>query len=111
MLKDIQSFIGYFEGVRRRTLNYIRTIPSDSLNWSPREGEFTVRDLLFHLAVTEKMFVGVFISNKWKYENNHEDHKEDSLDLLVAYLEQTHVEAMNALRVISDTELDQQRSP
>ena len=45
MLKNIQGFIGYFEGVRRRTLNYLKTIPSDSLNWSPREGEFTIRDL------------------------------------------------------------------
>ena len=109
MLKNIQGFIDYFEGVRRRTLNYLKTIPSDSLNWSPREGEFTIRDLLFHLTVTEKMFVGVFIRNKWKYEDNHADHKEDSLDQLIAYLEQTHIGAMNALRVVNDTELDQQR--
>jgi uncharacterized damage-inducible protein DinB len=109
MLKDIQSFISYFEGIRRRTLNYIKTIPADRLQWSPREGEFTVRDLVLHIAVTEKMFVGVFVTGKWKYEDNHAAHDEDTLDQLVAHLEQNHSETMDTLRAVSDDELYQPR--
>lgn len=109
MLKDIQGFIGYYDGIRRRTLNYVKTIPADRLAWTPREGEFTLRDIVLHIAVTEKMFVGVVVKGKWKYQDNHADHDTDNLEQLIAYLEQTHTEAMEALRTVSDSELDQPR--
>lgn len=109
MIRDIQSFTSYFDGIRRRTLNYIKAVPPDRLDTSPREGEFTPREIVLHIATTEKMFAGVFINSIWKFDDNHAEHKADSLDQLVAYLEQTHTDTMNALRQVSDSELDQQR--
>src|SRR5215471_3646291 len=110
MIKDIESFIGYFEGIRRRTLNYIKTIPPDRVDWSPKEGEFTLRDIILHIATTEQMFVGVFVRDKWNYQDDHAAHRADTLDQLMAYLDQTHADALNALRSVDDRELDQQRT-
>ncbi len=67
MFQSVQSFIEYFEGVRRRTLRYIRVIPADSMEWTPKEGEFTCGEIVRHLAAAEEMFVGVVVEGKWKY--------------------------------------------
>jgi uncharacterized damage-inducible protein DinB len=53
------------------------------------------------------MFVGVVTHGKWSYAG-HDGHQ-TSLDDLIALLDQTHAEAMNALRSLLDSELDQPR--
>ncbi len=113
MIQSIAAFVSYFEGIRRRTLNYVRAIPADKVDWQWRAGEFSCRDILLHLAAAETMFVNAFVSGKWKYDAAHRDPEgvlhQLSLPELVAHLEQTHVDAMNALRATSDTELEAQR--
>src|SRR6266508_4261753 len=38
MIQDVTSFISYFESIRRRTLNYIHTVPEDQFEWRPARG-------------------------------------------------------------------------
>lgn len=38
MIHSTTDFIRYFEGIRRRTLNYIQVLPPDRLEWSPKPG-------------------------------------------------------------------------
>lgn len=107
MIHSTQDFMAYFASVRKRTLNYARVVPADRLNWSPQAGEFTCADILRHIASSEKMFIGVVTQSKWKYDGHGGD--QTSLDELIALLDQTHAEAMNALRSLPDSELDQPR--
>jgi uncharacterized damage-inducible protein DinB len=107
MIRSIQDFIDYFSSVRKRTINYARFVPNDRINWSPKEGEFTCADILRHIASSEKMFIGVVTHGKWKYEGHDGDQR--SVDQLIAYLDQTHREAMDALRSLPDSELGQPR--
>jgi uncharacterized damage-inducible protein DinB len=107
MIRSIQNFIDYFSGVRRRTLNFAGAIPPASLDWSPKEGEFTCADLLRHIAAGEKMFVGVVTQGRWKYDGHAGD--QQSLDELLALLDRTHTQATQALVALPDTELDQPR--
>ena len=53
------------------------------------------------------MFVGVVTQGTWKYDGH--DGEQSSLDELIAHLEQTHLAAMDALRALPDSELDQPR--
>ena len=53
MITSTSDFIKYFEGVRKRTLNYIREVPPDQLDWAPKQGEFTPAELIRHIGVTE----------------------------------------------------------
>ena len=107
MIHSTEIFIEYFTGVRKRTLNYVRVVRGDQINWSPKEGEFTCADIIRHIASGEKMFVGVATQGKWKYEGH--GGSQGSLDELIAHLEQTHLEAMNDLRSLPDSELHQPR--
>ena len=104
MIRTTTDFIKYFESVRRRTLNYIHSIPPDRLAWSPKEGEFTCTDIIWHIIEAEKMFVRVVMEKRWHYEG-HESDEDQSLDELVELLEATHLESMEKLKQLSDQDL------
>ena len=108
MIQSTVDFIKYFEGIRRRTMNYIRVIPADRLAWSPKPGEFTCADIIRHIITAEKMFVRVVIEGNWKYEG-HEAHDEQSLDEMIALLETIHVEEMEKLGQFPDQDLSEPR--
>ncbi len=108
MIQNIESYIGYFESIRRRTLNYLRVLPADKLNWSPKEGELTCADLIRHLGEAERMFVGAFVSGNWTYrERMHDD--SGTLDMLLSRLDEIHADALTALRTMTDTDLSESR--
>jgi len=106
MIDSTSHFLHYFDGIRKRTLNYIRALPPDKINWSPREGEYTCADIVRHIASGEKMFVGVALNSKWKYEG-HEG--KQTYEELLTYLDQIHSDAMDALKTLPDAELNQPR--
>ncbi len=101
MITSVRNFIKYFDGIRRRTMNFIEVIPADHVDWAPNENEFTVGDLLRHLGSTEKMFVGVVTEGHWNY-GGHEPALGQSLADLKVYLEQCHTEAMGRLERMDD---------
>jgi uncharacterized damage-inducible protein DinB len=108
MLQSIESFIHYFESIRRRTVNYIQAIPEDKIDWSPQEGQFTCGEIIRHIAGAEQMYAGIFTQGRWNYpEELH--HRKGSLADTIALLESIHAEAMNALRIMDDTELSHPR--
>jgi uncharacterized damage-inducible protein DinB len=108
MIQTTTDFIKYFEGVRRRTMNYIRVVPADRLAWSPKEGEFTCADIVRHILAAEKMFVRVVTEGRWNYES-HEADSEQSLVDLIALLESTHTETMKKLEQFPDQNLNEPR--
>src|SRR6478609_9707877 len=58
MIAHIAEFIRYFDSIRRRTRQFISTVPADRLDWAPLPGEYTCGDLVRHLSAAEEMFVG-----------------------------------------------------
>jgi uncharacterized damage-inducible protein DinB len=105
MLQTVEDFIKYLDSIRRRTLNYLRLVPPDQLDWSPKEGEFTCGDILRHLIAAEKMFVRVALEGCWNYEGS-EAGANQSLSELLALLEATHAETMDKLKRASDQDLN-----
>ena len=67
MLRDLKSYLAYLERVRARTLQEIDTIPAEHFKWTPRAGEYTVSDLVRHIASAEKMDVGAALGEGWHY--------------------------------------------
>jgi uncharacterized damage-inducible protein DinB len=108
MMDSTADFIKYFEGIRRRTLNYIRVVPADKLDWAPQGGEFTCAEVIRHIMASEVMFVRVATEGRWHYDG-HETEQPQGLDDLITLLESTHTETMEALKQIPDHELDAPR--
>jgi uncharacterized damage-inducible protein DinB len=108
MLQSVESYSNYLESIRRRTLNYVRAVPADKMEWSPKAGEFTCGEIIRHIGATEKMYVNVFANGVWHYDE-HDHEQAGSLDEVIADLELIHVEALKTLRAVSDSELLQPR--
>lgn len=108
MVERIADFTGYFSGIRRRTLTFVRTVPADRLDWRPQEGEFSCGDIVRHLIAAERMFTGVVSEGRWRY-GGHEPAAEEDLETLIARLEAGHATAMEALRALPDSTLMEPR--
>jgi uncharacterized damage-inducible protein DinB len=109
MISSVQAFRKYFDGVRRRTMNYIETIPPDEIDWSPGPGRFSCGDLVRHLAATEQMYVGVVLEGNWQYHGHAPTDATRTLDDAVAQLKQIHEGAMEKLMTLPDVELTEPR--
>jgi uncharacterized damage-inducible protein DinB len=51
---DRDEFLHYLGQVHERTMRLVRAIPPDRIEWTCREGEFTLGDLARHIAATER---------------------------------------------------------
>jgi hypothetical protein len=60
----IQPFLRYFGSVRERTMRLARCIPPDKLDWTYAPGEFTLGDLLRHIAVAERWMWAETVSGR-----------------------------------------------
>lgn len=104
MIASVQEFLNYYQGVRRRTLNYCRVIPAEWIDWAPRPEEFTCGDIIRHLAGSEQMFTGVAVTDRWAYPG-HERQLGPTLADALAYLEATHTSVVAALGTLTDNDL------
>ena len=53
-ISDIQSFLKYYEKIKGRTRRLFKYIPPDKIEWTYREGKFTIGDIIRHLAAIER---------------------------------------------------------
>jgi uncharacterized damage-inducible protein DinB len=110
MIQSAESFIRYFDGIRRRTLTFAQTIPAEQIDWSPQAGEFTCGDILRHLAAVEKITIYAVVNKRWAAYPGHDRDLAHGLDEIIHYVAVTHAEAMSLLRALPDSELNQPRT-
>lgn len=108
MIQDVNSFIKYFDSVRRRTIKFIQAIPDHQIDWAPRKDEFTCGDIVRHLAATELMFVKAVVVEDWEYLG-HDRSLASSLAETIEHLERCHIEATAFLHRLSNSDLSQPR--
>jgi uncharacterized damage-inducible protein DinB len=104
VIASAREFADYFDGVRRRTVGFFRTIPAERIDWAPRPGEYTCGDIVRHLAASESMFTGVVTDGVWRYDG-HERTLGASLEEALAVLEARHAAARGALVRAGDAAL------
>jgi DinB family protein len=67
-ITTIKPFFDYYDKVRERTVNVIRVVPPDKLDWAYMPGKFTVGDLNRHIAAIERyMFAETIARRKSAY--------------------------------------------
>jgi len=110
VITTMREFTEYFDGVRRRTIGFFRTIPADMIDWAPKEGEYTCGDIIRHVATSESMFSGVVADGAWRYDGHGREHGA-TLDQALALLDARHAAASATLAKVGDPALTQTRPP
>ena len=49
-IQDHELFLDYFDKIHGRTMRVARCIPPDKIDWTYREGQFTLGDLVRHIG-------------------------------------------------------------
>jgi uncharacterized damage-inducible protein DinB len=108
VITTVREFAEYFDGVRRRTVGFFRTIPAAMIDWAPKDGEYTCGDIIRHVAASESMFSGVVADGAWRYDG-HGRELGASLEQALALLDARHRAAAAALARAGDATLGQLR--
>ena len=96
-IRDITEFLSYFNKVHQRTMNVVRTIPPDKVDWRFREGKFTLGDLVRHIAAANRyIFVEVARGKPSAYAGCGKN-LAATYDEIVAFAERLHREDVEIL--------------
>jgi len=104
-ITSVGPFLAYFEKVRERTLRVARCVPPERLEWRPREGAFSLGDLLRHLGAIERhMFAENAALRPSRYPG-HGRELADGRDEVFAYLGRMHAEALEIFARLTPEDL------
>ena len=105
-IRRVGPFLDYWERIRGRTRRVVDCIPPERMEWTYREGKFTLGDLVRHLGAIERwMYAETVLGRPSRYPG-HGRELADGPEAVVAFLERVHAEAMGLFRTLSDADLD-----
>jgi uncharacterized damage-inducible protein DinB len=100
------DFADYFDRVRERTMRVAACIPPDKLEWTYKQGKYTLGDILRHLAGTERW---MFTENAQQRPSRYPGHGRelaDGHDATLEYVHRLHDQSMAILRTLTDADLE-----
>lgn len=105
IITNIDDFLAYAESVRGRTRRVAATIPPDRVEWTHRDGAFTLGDIVRHMGAAERyMFAETARGNTSTYPGHGRD-LADGYDAVMAYLDRTRAEAIEIYRSLTPAAL------
>jgi len=104
-INSVQNFLAYYEKIRQRTLRVINRIPPDKIEWTYKECQFTIGDLIRHLAALERyMFAENFQFKPSRYPG-HSKELADGYGNILDFMNRMHTETMEIIARIRDEDL------
>lgn len=105
-ITSINSFLDYYENIHKRTRRAVDHIPPDRLEWTYRQGKFTIGDLVRHLAAINRfMFAENAVGRPSVYPGHGPDLAE-GYEAVVDYFERMHAETIDTLGELTDDDLN-----
>lgn len=103
---EVQSFLDYYRKVQERTRRVAACVPPEKLEWTYREGKFTLGDLIRHIAsVNRYMFAEIARGGPSRYPG-HGKELADGLDALLAFFERAQLETVEMISALTDEDLE-----
>jgi uncharacterized damage-inducible protein DinB len=96
-ITNIDSFLKYYESIRKRTLRVVERIPPDRIDWTPKEGFFTFGDLVRHIAATERYMFAENAAGNWSRYPGCGRELADGYEEVQRFFESAHQETVEIL--------------
>lgn len=108
MITDIEVFIRYFHGQRRRTQWTIDVIPEQKALWRPWPGEPSPAEIICRIAAGHRMYATVVAHDYWDIDE-YEGYATDWTTALDYFHNETEA-ALDLLRPLNNRVLQQKRN-
>jgi uncharacterized damage-inducible protein DinB len=105
-VNTFHDFLDYYDKVRARTKLIISKIPKEHINYTYREGKFTLADLIRHLACIELyMYAENAQARPSKYKGCGPEYGV-TYDEVVYFLDSTHAEGMEVFYSLTEEQIN-----
>lgn len=106
-IHSVESFLRYWGRIRERTSGVIAAIPPEKIEWSYREGKFTLGDIVRHIAALERdMFAENFAGRPSRYRGHGSELASGYADV-VLFFDQMHSETLEIIQGLPLGRLDE----
>jgi len=105
-ITDVQSFLEYYEKVRERTLKVIVLIPHDKLEWTYKQGKFTLGDLVRHIAAIERHMYAEAVQGKPSRYNGCGPELASGYNSVLEHFNTMHKESVEIFKHLSAEDLN-----
>ena len=101
-IQHVDSFLKHYANVRDRTMRVVRCTPPDRIEWTCRDGEFTIGDLMRHIAAVERYVFAENVQGRpSRYAGCGRD-LADGLDAVLDFMERRHRESLEIFVRLTD---------
>jgi len=101
----IDSFLNYLSKIRQRTMRVVQCIPAEKLEWTYREGKFTLGDQVRHIASIERYMFAETVSGRPSRYSGCGRELADGYEQVMQFAERLHRETVELLSALSDADL------
>jgi uncharacterized damage-inducible protein DinB len=105
MEAGIRAFLEHYEKVRGRTARVVDCIPADRIDWTWRDGKFTLGDLVRHIAAIERYMYAENVQGKPSRYPGHGRELADGLPAVRDFFDRTHRESVEIFSRLTDADL------
>ena len=105
-LKTFHDFLDYYDKVRGRTKTIAGFIPPNKMDWTYREGKFTIADLLRHLAAIERFMYAENAQLKPSRYIGCGKEYADGYENVLKFLDDTHAESMQQFYSLTEEDIN-----
>src|SRR6185295_5934288 len=105
-MPESPDLVRYFDRVRERTMRVVAVVPPDKIDWTYRDGKFTLGDLMRHLASIERWMFAENAAGRPSLYPGHGRELADGYDAIVDYMRRMHAEATEIFESLTDADLD-----
>lgn len=96
-----EAFVSYLESIRGRTNRVAACIPEEQIEWTHREGAFTLGDLVRHLAAIERFMFAENVAGRPSIYPGHGRELANGKEAVLAYLARMHAESLEIFRALT----------
>ena len=104
-INELPLFLDYFDKIHQRTMRVARCMPPDKLDWTYREGKFTLGDLVRHIATIERYMFAETVSGRPSRYAGCGKELADGYETILEFAERLHRESMEIFAQLTPEDL------
>jgi len=105
-IQNLDLFLEYLDKVHQRTMRVARCIPLDKLDWTYREGKFSLGDLARHIATINRYMFAETIQGKTSRYAGCGKELADGYEDVLMFMERLHRESVEIFSRLSNEDLN-----